>query len=129
MFNSIRTLIKGSKSVLVNGISVNGDISITDKGVYLNGKLMDESDTLLSAPKIVIHVTGDVEVVDTNQGEVTVKGNTGSVKTGQGNISIEGSVTGNIKTGQGDVTVDGNVSGTVKTGMGDIIVKGQVYDS
>lgn len=66
---------------------------------------------------IKINISGNVEKVETNTGDVQCE-SAGSVNTTTGDVKAN-TITGNVKTSTGDVTAK-DIHGSVKTSTGDI---------
>lgn len=101
----------------INGRSFSGsNISIVGGKVIVDGK---EVDGLQDEKQINIVVNGDIETLQSGNGNVTVSGVTGSVQTVNGEIEITGSVGGSVKTVNGNVRC-GEVRGSVNSVNGNI---------
>lgn len=112
MINNGCTQIYGS-SIDLTGKS----ISFTSDGIYVNGKpieVFDESEM----PVLKIEITGNVESLTTENGDVTVNGSVGKVVSENGNVKCQ-TVDGNVESVNGDVTCD-KIKGNCKTENGDI---------
>lgn len=111
-----------SSSVMINGKIYRGNnsVEVTDQGVYVDGKLVGSEDTRGRSLEVKIVVEGDTESVETASGPVTVHGNVkGSVKTMSGGVTC-GNVTGSVSTMSGSVRAHGTVGGSVSTMSGGI---------
>lgn len=74
----------------VNGRYVNltgQNITITDRGMFVNGKPIEEFDDS-QVPVLRIEITGNVESLTTENGEVTVNGRVGTVVSKNGNVIV-----------------------------------------
>ena len=94
--------------ITVNGVTytsahVNGDITINDNGVFINGAPVDDFSTI---PQKEI--------------SVTVEGTVNSIETHTGDIQVLGDICGNVKSMSGDISVHGGITGSVSTMSGDI---------
>ena len=92
----------------INGRYVNltgQDITITDKGMFVNGKPIEEFDENESqVPVLKIEITGNVENLTTENGEVTVNGRVGTIVSKNGNVDCQ-TVEGNIESKNGNISV------------------------
>lgn len=105
----------------INGRSFSGsNISIIGGKVIVDGK---EVDGLQDEKEINIVVNGDIETLQSGNGNVSVTGSAGSVQTVNGGVEITGNVTGSIKTVNGDIRC-GEVHGSVNSVNGNITRKG-----
>ena len=90
----------------VNGRYVNltgQNITITDRGMFVNGKPIEEFDDS-QVPVLRIELTGNVESLTTENGEVTVNGRVGTVVSKNGNVECQ-TVEGNVESKNGNVIV------------------------
>ena len=101
--------------VIVNGIAYEGDsITIVNGVVEVGGKALD-----IKSPTVNIQIEGDVGVVMTTSGDITVSGSVeGTVSSTSGDIQC-GDVLNNVSTTSGDVHAE-NIKGRVTTVSGDI---------
>ena len=109
-------------SCIINGKVYQGNqsVEITDRGVFVDGKLVGAEDTQGKSIEVKIVVEGDAESVETASGPVTVHGNVrGSVKTMSGGVTC-GNVTGSVSTMSGSVRAHGTVGGSVSTMSGSV---------
>ena len=121
VIGSNKTQITGNQSGIctINGKTYKGNnISIIDGVIYIDGKIADKSNASLNTT-IIVKITGNVDSISTESGDVEVTGHAGKISTGSGDVST-GSCGGTISTGSGDVDINGQVYGSVKTGSGDI---------
>ena len=121
VIGSNKTQITGNQSgtCTINGKTYKGNnISIIDGVIYIDGKIADKSNASLNTT-IIVKITGNVDSISTESGDVEVTGHAGKISTGSGDVST-GSCGGTISTGSGDVDINGQVYGSVKTGSGDI---------
>lgn len=109
-----------------NSISINkGNIIIDGNNVESNDKTITISiegniDKLEVDYCKTIQIKGNVQMLSTGSGDVTIEGSSGNISTGSGDVDVNENVTGNISTGSGDVKVNGIITGNVKTMSGDI---------
>lgn len=121
VIGSNKTQITGNQSgtCTINGKTYKGNnISIIDGVIYIDGKIVDKSNASLNTT-IIVKITGNVDSISTDSGDVEVTGHAGKISTGSGDVST-GNCAGAISTGSGDVDINGQVYGSVKTGSGDI---------
>lgn len=105
----------------VNGRYVNltgQNITITDRGVFVNGKPIEEFDES-QVPVLKIEITGNIESLTTENGEVTVNGRVGTVVSKNGNVECQ-TVEGNVESKNGNVIVT-TCHGDCDTKNGNII--------
>lgn len=105
----------------VNGRYVNltgQNITITDRGMFVNGKPIEEFDES-QVPVLKIEITGNVESLTTENGEVTVNGRAGTVVSKNGNVECQ-TVEGNVESKNGNVIVT-TCHGDCDTKNGNII--------
>lgn len=105
----------------VNGRYVNltgQNITITDRGMFVNGKPLEEFDES-QVPVLRIEITGNVESLTTENGEVTVNGRVGTVVSKNGNVNCQ-TVEGNVESKNGNVMC-GKIMGDCDTKNGNIM--------
>lgn len=105
----------------VNGRYVNltgQNITITDRGMFVNGKPIEEFDES-QVPVLKIEITGNIESLTTENGEVTVNGRVGTVVSKNGNVECQ-TVEGNMESKNGNVIVT-TCHGDCDTKNGNII--------
>jgi hypothetical protein len=105
----------------VNGRYVNltgQNITITDNGIYVNGKPIEEFDES-QVPVLKIEITGNIETLTTENGEVTVNGRVGTVVSKNGNVNCQ-TVEGNVESKNGNVMC-GKIMGDCDTKNGNIM--------
>lgn len=105
----------------VNGRYVNltgQNITITDRGMFVNGKPLEEFDDS-QVPVLKIEITGNVESLTTENGEVTVNGRVGTVVSKNGNVNCQ-TVEGNVESKNGNVMC-GKIMGDCDTKNGNIM--------
>lgn len=110
----------GSGKTVINGKvyeNISGQMTITDEGVFVNGKPIEE----YKEPFVVkIEVNGTVETIESENADVTVNGTAGSVVNKNGNIRVRNGVTGNVESKNGNIIVLGGVGGDVTNKNGTI---------
>lgn len=108
----------GCTQIYGSNIDLTGkSISFTSNGIYVNGKpieVFDESEI----PVLKIEITGNVESLTTEEGEITVNGHVGTVVSKDGYIKCR-TVGGNVENKNGDIYC-GKVMGNCYTKNGDI---------
>lgn len=105
----------------VNGRYVNltgQNITITDRGMFVNGKPLEEFDDS-QVPVLRIEITGNVESLTTENGEVAVNGRVGTVVSKNGNVECQ-TVEGNVESKNGNVMC-GKIMGDCDTKNGNIM--------
>lgn len=105
----------------VNGRYVNltgQNITITDRGMFVNGKPIEEFDDS-QVPVLKNEITGNVESLTTENGEVTVNGRVGTVVSKNGNVNCQ-TVEGNVESKNGNVMC-GKIMGDCDTKNGNIM--------
>lgn len=105
----------------VNGRYVNltgQNITITDRGMFVNGKPIEQFDES-QVPVLRIEITGNVESLTTENGEVTVNGRVGTVVSKNGNVNCQ-TVEGNVESKNGNVMC-GKIMGDCDTKNGNIM--------
>ncbi len=88
----------------INGRYVNltgQNVTITDGAIYVNGKPIEEFDDS-QTPIIKIEVTGNVETLTTENGEVTVNGRVGTIVSKNGNVMCA-TIKGDCETKNGNI--------------------------
>ena len=115
-----RTIINScSGSFSVNGKEYNnikGTIEITDNGIYVNGKPIEE---YKEPPVFKIFVEGNVESIETENADVEVKGSVNTINSQNGNVTCS-EVKGNVESKNGNIMC-GKVEGDVTTKNGNIM--------
>lgn len=113
---------------VIRNAVINGRVykNITGKVITIeNGKMLVDGkpveDWKDSEEKVInITIEGNVEELQADYlNTVTVNGDTRTVRTGSGDVTVSGHVKGSIHTGSGDVHC-GNVEEDVSTGSGDV---------
>lgn len=93
-------------------------IQVQNNKVCVDGKELTWAE--LESKTINIHVEGNVEELRVDCcNKVEVSGNVKTLETQSGDVVIKGYVSGDIRTQSGDVSC-GNIAGNVKTQSGDI---------
>ena len=119
--NSTITQISGSGTVIINGktyTNVKGNMVITDKGIYVDGKPLEE----YKEPFMVnLTIQGNVESVNCENNDIHIEGKVGDTTSKNGNITIKGNVKGNVDSKNGNITISGSVNGNVTSKNGNII--------
>lgn len=94
--------IHGKTTINGRYINLTGQsVSITDNGIYVNGKPIEQFDES-KMPVLRIEITGNVESLTTENGEVTVNGRVGTVVSKNGNVNCQ-TVEGNVESKNGNV--------------------------
>lgn len=94
--------ISGKTQINGRYINLTGqNVSITDNGIYVNGKPIEEFDES-QVPVLKIEITGNVENLTTENGEVTVNGRVGVVVSKNGNVMC-GKIMGDCDTKNGNI--------------------------
>tara|TARA_R110002020_G_scaffold470437_1_gene696362 strand:+ start:353 stop:700 length:348 start_codon:yes stop_codon:yes gene_type:complete len=105
----------GGSSVTIDGKTFKGNsVCISNGKVTIDG--VDQDGELVG--DINVTVNGDCESIENTNGTVTCE-SANRVKTTNGKVFIQGSVSGDVDTTNGDVNC-GTVGGSVKTNNGDI---------
>lgn len=120
VFNSTSIHSSGG-SININGKEykhIYGAVNITDNGIYVNGKPIEEYKEPVTVKLIV---QGNVESIEAESSEVNVEGDAGSIVSKNGNITIKGNAKGNVESKNGNIIVRGTVAGDVSTKNGNII--------
>lgn len=105
----------------INGRYVNltgQNVTITDGGIYVNGKPIEEFDES-QVPVLKIEITGNVETLTTENGEVTVNGHVGTIVSKNGNVNCQ-TVEGNVESKNGNVMC-ATIKGDCETKNGNIM--------
>ncbi len=92
----------GCTQIYGSSIDLTGkNVSITSDGFFVDGKPIVEFDESVT-PVLKIEITGNVESLTTEDGEITVNGHVGTVVSKDGDIYC-GKVMGNCYTKNGDI--------------------------
>ena len=110
----VSTIIGGiSGNVTYNGKTINiprgSRFEMIDGKVLINGKPFEQYNEA-DCPIIKIEITGNVESIETESGDVTIQGDASNIHTMSGDVRCN-AVSGNVNTMSGDVTCD-NIKGT-----------------
>lgn len=102
---------------VINGKSYSGNsISVKNGSVTIDGvKQSQELDH-----NVTIEIHGNVSMIQTECGNVTVNGDVETAKTMSGDLDISGNAIGDSSTMSGDININGSVGGSVYTMSGDI---------
>lgn len=109
----------GGKTV-INGktySNIRGNMEINDKGVFVNGKPIEEYE---EPPVFKIEINGNVETIESENADIEVKGDVRTVNSKNGNISIGRDVLENVESKNGNIHISGKVMGDVTTKNGNI---------
>lgn len=104
-------------TVSINGVTISGvgNIVISNGRVTIGGK-----DVTPEGKSIEIVVNGNIERLEVDScSKVSVTGDIQNVKTQSGDVDVSGTVSGNIQTMSGDVDCS-NVGGSISTMSGDV---------
>lgn len=114
-----KVTINGKTRVNSRYVNLTGqNITITDRGMFVNGKPIEEFDDS-QVPVLKIEITGNVESLTTENGEVTVNGRVGTVVSKNGNVNCQ-TVEGNVESKNGNVMC-GKIMGDCDTKNGNIM--------
>ena len=114
-----KVTINGKTQINGRYINLTGqNVSITDNGIYVNGKPIEEFDES-QVPVLRIEITGNVETIETEDADVTVNGRVGSISSKNGNVQAQ-TVEGDIVSKNGNVCVN-TCHGSCDTKNGNII--------
>lgn len=114
-----KVTINGKTQINGHYINLTGqNVSITDNGIYVNGKPIEEFDES-QVPVLRIEITGNVESLTTENGEITVNGRVGTVVSKNGNVNCQ-TVEGNVESKNGNVMC-GKIMGDCDTKNGNIM--------
>lgn len=108
--------VNGHNKVVINGVEIknipNGNISISNGKIFVDGKEFDSANVSLSENNTInIFITGNVGNIQCN-GSVDIKGNvSGSIECG-GSVTVGNNTYGNIDC-SGNVTVERDVNGDI----------------
>lgn len=94
------------------------NVTITDGGIYVNDKPIEEFDES-QVPVLKIEITGNVETLTTENGEVTVNGRVGTIVSKNGNVNCQ-TVEGNVESKNGNVMC-ATITGDCETKNGNIM--------
>jgi len=94
---------------------IHGQVVITDKGIFVDGKPIEEYE---EPPVFKIVVEGNVETIETENADVEVNGSVNTITSKNGNVKCK-DVTGSVDSKNGNVYC-GSVGGDVTTKNGNI---------
>lgn len=100
-------------------------VIIGNNNIQISGKNMRKTSISHSSAQtavVNIHVTGNVEHIETNSGQVHCQ-NATEITSVSGSICVDGSVDGNISSTSGAINIKGNVTGKVSSVTGTINMK------
>ena len=101
-------------------------VIIGNNNIQISGKNMRKTSISHSSKQtsavVNIHVTGNVEHIETNSGQVHCQ-NAKKITCVSGSICVDGSVDGNISSTSGSINIKGNVTGKVSSVTGTIHMK------
>lgn len=101
-------------------------VIIGDNNIQISGKNMRKTSISHSSTQnsfvVNIHVTGNVEHIETDIGQVHCQ-NVKEITSVSGSICVDGSVDGNISSTSGSINIKGNVTGKVSSVTGTINMK------
>lgn len=121
--NNFASTIIGTVSgrITYNGRTINipqsSRMELVDGQILIDGKPFEQYDKA-DCPIIKIEITGNVESIETESGDVTIQGDASNIHTMSGDVRCN-AVSGNVNTMSGDVTCD-NIKGHCSTMSGDI---------
>lgn len=94
--------INGKTQIKGRYVNLTGqNVTITDGGIYVNGKPIEEFDES-QVPVLKIEITGNIETLTTENGEVTVNGRVGTIVSKNGNVNCQ-TVEGNVESKNGNI--------------------------
>jgi len=105
-------------TIRINGVTITAgrNITVNNNRVFVDGK-----DVTPDAKDIRIEVSGNVERLDVDAcNTVTVTGDVESVITQSGDVDVGGAIGGSVQTMSGDVDCGGSIAGSVSTISGDV---------
>lgn len=114
-----------SSIVKINGKTYttdgNGDLTISNNQLFIDGKLVMDDGEIQKLPKIEITIVGDIKSIKVPAATyIDVTGRVGDLETTTGNVTVSENVEGDIETTSGDIKILGDVLGSCKTMSGDI---------
>lgn len=121
--NNFASTIIGTVSgrITYNGRTINipqsSRMELVDGQILIDGKPFEQYNEA-DCPIIKIEITGNVESIETESGDVTIQGDASNIHTMSGDVRCN-AVSGNVNTMSGDVTCD-NIKGHCSTMSGDI---------
>lgn len=115
-----KTIIRGCGSIQINGKTyenINGEMTVTDNGVYINGKPIEE---YKEPPRMELTIVGNVDEITTENVPIKVEGMVNTITSKNGDISVNGDVLGNVDSKNGNISVAGSIQGDATTKNGNI---------
>lgn len=100
-------------------INQRGGVYLERGNIINHGQYSENGNTSISQG-LLINIEGNINHVETENGNISITGEAKDIKTHNGNVSTTGNVVGDIKTHNGNVKVMGGVTGNVETHNGDI---------
>lgn len=101
-------------------------VIIGNNNIQISGKNMRKTSISHSSEQtsavVNIHVTGNVEHIETNSGQVHCQ-NAQKIISVSGSVHVDGNVNGNISSTSGSININGNVTGKVSSVTGTIHMK------
>lgn len=113
-----KVTINGKTRVNGRYVNLTGQNITIDRGMFVNGKPIEEFDES-QVSVLKIEITGNIESLTTENGEVTVNGRVGTVVSKNGNVECQ-TVEGNVENKNGNVIVT-TCHGDCDTKNGNII--------
>jgi hypothetical protein len=109
-------------TIQINGVTIqaSGNIEVKNGRVYVNGK--EVTGDFVQGKEIKIEVTGNVEKIRVDAGDIKINGNAEYVTSTSGDIRVSGNVNGNASTVSGDITCN-KIGGNATTVSGDLVVR------
>lgn len=86
-------------STIINGVTYEGKVSISNGNIIVDGKKITTTDYSSNSD---ITIIGNVDSINTTNGDITVTGNVGSVQTVNGDVKGN-TITGTISTTNGNI--------------------------
>lgn len=87
-------------TIVVNGQKITGNnISVINNRIMVDGENIPAT-----GQEVLIQVTGDVESIHTDNGNIKVHGNVDTASTVNGDVKVKGQILGSAKTVNGDIT-------------------------
>ena len=104
-----------------NSVTVNGTTYLADKSITINGNkvVIDGNTFITDGPIINAVIHGDCEEVSSDNGDITIEGNSGSAQSKNGNIRVGGNINGDAETKNGNIHAKG-IARKASTINGDI---------
>lgn len=123
--NASTTIIGNSNTSIAQVF--NGNISDGQFGTIIHNANVKRQNNYSQAANIInsnisIHVTGNVDSIETSVGDVYCN-QARTIESTSGNISVNGDIQGNAESMSGNINVKGDVKGSVSTMSGNINTK------